>query len=317
MTLQQLRDFLAVLAHGGFRPAARALSVSQAGLTKSVARLEEEFGFGLLSRTPDGVALTPQGEGFLPHAQAVLGECERAQQWVRDAGVRSPRRVALGVSIEPSLSLAPSVVADFRRAMPGVTVHVSQASVTELLAGLRDGRFELAVMRLPDAASLDDMRVEGLYDAPAAIVARPGHSRAGARTVAELVDADWLVVGDPAQPGLDDVSIRELFLEHRLGTPRVVAVLDSLFGAVAMLAESDLVARLPRSVLEHPLAAGLLQEIPVREQTVHEIGLVRRGNRRLDKEARLLWSMLKSFARVRRAIGSPPAAVAPRGRATG
>ena len=53
MTLQQLRDLLSVLAHGGFRPAARTLSVSQAGLTKSVARLEEECGFALLDRTAE------------------------------------------------------------------------------------------------------------------------------------------------------------------------------------------------------------------------------------------------------------------------
>jgi len=40
MRLQQLRDLLAVVSHGGYRAAARALDVSQAGLTKSVAKLK-------------------------------------------------------------------------------------------------------------------------------------------------------------------------------------------------------------------------------------------------------------------------------------
>jgi LysR family transcriptional regulator of abg operon len=302
MTLQQLRDLLSVLAHGGFRPAARTLSVSQAGLTKSVARLEEECGFALLDRTAKGIVLTPRGEAFLPYAQAVLGECDRAQQWIRDAGKRPVRRVGLGLSIEPSLSLAPRVLADFRQAMPEVTVHVRQCSSSELLARLRDNSIELAVMRLPKLDNLDDMRVEVLYEAPAAIVGRAGHPHAKAQSVRELLDMQWIVVGDPSRPSADDASVRELFVEQRLGKPRIAAVSDSLFGAIAMLTESDCVARLPRAILDHPLSAGQLVEFPVREQAVHDIALVRRSSRRLGREAQTLASMLKSFARVPRAL---------------
>jgi DNA-binding transcriptional LysR family regulator len=302
MTLQQLRDLMAILAHGGFRSTARALSVSQAGLTKSIVRLEEECGFALLERTAKGISLTPRGEAFLPYAQAVLGECDRAQQWVSDLGKRPVRRVALGVSIEPSLSLAPSVLADFRRAMPEVTVHVWQSSSSALLTRLRDNSIELAVMKLPALDTLDDLRVEVLYEAPAAVVARSGHPLAQARSVQALLEAQWVVVGDPSRPGGDDASVRELFVEQRLGTPRIAAVSDSLFGAIAMLMESDCVARLPRAILDHPLAAGQLVEIAVVERAVHDICLVRRSSRRLGREAQMLASMLKSFARVARPL---------------
>jgi hypothetical protein len=64
--------------HGGYRAAARALGVSQAGLTKSLARLEEEYGVNLLHRTAKGVVLSPEGEEFVSHARAVLQEAELA-----------------------------------------------------------------------------------------------------------------------------------------------------------------------------------------------------------------------------------------------
>jgi DNA-binding transcriptional LysR family regulator len=301
MTAQQLRDLIAVLAHGGFRPAARALSVSQAGLTKSLARLEQECGFALLSRTSAGVALTPQGAGFLPHAQAVLHELERAEDWVREAGRKRPRSVALGVSIEPSLRLAPAVLADYRRALPEVTVHVTQGDPGALLAGLRDHRLDLAVLRLPARGLDGDLHVDVLYDSPAAIVARADHPLRRARSVDDLAQAQWVVVGDPSRPGADDASIRELFLERRLGQPRIAAVCDSLFGAVSLLMDSDFVARLPRAILAHRLVAGVLAEIPVREQAerAYEIALVRKASRRTSREAQTLAAMLKSFARIR------------------
>jgi len=304
MTLQQLQDLTAVLAHGGFRSAARALSVSQAGLTKSIARLEEECGFNLLERSDRGVALTAKGEAFLPYAQAVVGECDRARQWIRNIGKQPVRHVALGVSIEPSLRLAPSVLVDFRRSMPNVTVHVAQASPSELLVRLRDNSVELAVMRLPERENMDDMRVEVLYQAPAAIVARKGHPYASARAVSDLLEAEWVVVGDPARPSMDDASIHDLFVTQRLGTPRIAAVADSVFGAVSMLMETDCVARLPRAILHHPLASGVLAEVEVGEQVSHDIGLVQRTGRRQVREAQVLGSMLKSFARVQPALAA-------------
>lgn len=303
MTLQQSQDLMAVLAHGGFRAAARALSVSQAGLTKSVARLEEECGFGLLTRTGTGIVLTQKGEAFLPYVQAVVGECERARQWLLGAGRRPVRRVSLGVSIEPSLRLAPAVLLDFRRAMPEVTVHVAQGSPSELLTRLRDNSVDLAVMRLPERENLDDMRIEVLYEASAAIVARKGHPHARARSVCDLLAAEWVVVGDPARPTMDDASIHELFTSQRLGAPRIAAVSDSVFGAVSMLMETDCVARLPKAILHHPLVSGVLTELQVGEQAVHEIGLVRRAGRRSGKEAQVLASMLKSFARAQPRVG--------------
>lgn len=314
MTLQQLRDLVAILAHGGFRSAARALSVSQAGLTKSIVRLEEEFGFALLERTAKGVSLTPRGEAFLPYAQAVLGECDRARQWVSDVGKRPLRRISVGVSIEPSLSLVPSVLADFRRAMPAVTVHVWQHSSSALLTRLRDNSIELAVMKLPADDTLDELRVEVLYEAPAAVVARSGHPLAKAGSVKALLRAQWVVVGDPSRPGGDDASVRELFVEKRLGTPSIAAVSDSIFGAVAMLMESDCVARLPRAILDHPLAAGQLIEIAVVERATHDICLVTRSSKRLSREAQMFASMLKSFARVAKPLAQRAAQDAKRAR---
>src|SRR3546814_15010872 len=65
MTLQQLRDFIAVIEHGGFRAAARPLNVSQGGLTKSLARLEDDPGVCQLARDAKGLAPTDTGEAFL------------------------------------------------------------------------------------------------------------------------------------------------------------------------------------------------------------------------------------------------------------
>ena len=304
MTLQQLRDLLSVVSHGGYRAAARALGVSQAGLTKSLAKLEEEYGVHLLQRTTKGVVLSAEGEEFVTHARAVLQEAELAEAWLRSLHRPVAVQVRVGVSIEPSLHLTPAVLRDFRAAVPEATIHLTQRSSSELLAAIRVNRLDLAVMRLPDAFEAGDLRVDVLYESRAAIMARKGHPLRHARSVKDLADTEWIVVGDPAQPGQQDDSIRELFLQQRLGRPRFAAVSDSLFGAISMLLESDCVARLPSALLKHPLAAGALTEIPVSEQLAlsYEIGIVSKAGRRMGREAAQLVAMLKSYARLTQAL---------------
>ena len=63
MTLQQLRDFLAVIEHGSFRAAARFQGVSQAGLTNSLKALEAHVGTALLTRSGRGVQVTRLARG--------------------------------------------------------------------------------------------------------------------------------------------------------------------------------------------------------------------------------------------------------------
>jgi LysR family transcriptional regulator of abg operon len=304
MTLQQLRDLLAVVRYGGFRAAARALAVSQAGLTKSLARLEEEHGIDLIERTAKGVTLTPGGEEFLSYAESVLMESERAEAWLTHRLKRRTTTVSLGVSIEPSLQLAPAVLADFRRVFPDVEVHLQQGSTSELLAAVRDNRIEMAVMRIPDSMDAHDLRINLLYHSAATIVARREHPMRHATSVRELADLQWIVAGNPRQPGEEDECIRELFLEADLGRPKIAAVSDSLFGVVSMLLDSDCVARLPVAVLDHPLSHNLLAEIGVVEQQArhYQVATVHKSSRRQSKETRTLVSMLKSFSRVQGAV---------------
>jgi DNA-binding transcriptional LysR family regulator len=302
MTLQQLRDFVAVVAHGGYRAAARALDVSQAGLTKSVSRLEKEHGVALIERAAGGIRLTSVGERFLRHAQAVVHEAGLAEEGLRAAAGHRAGHVSLGVSVEPALRLVPAVLADFRRAMPGVSLRVTQGVATALLAGVRENRLELAVTRLPPAFEAGDLAVQPLFESASVVVARAGHPLAGAAVTMEaLSHAEWIVVGDPAQPAEDDPSMGELFDANGLPRPPVVAATDALFDALAVVASSDVLARLPAAAVDHPLIAGRLValQLPVPASPRYAIAVVHKATRPLSAEARTLAAMLGSYARSR------------------
>lgn len=304
MTIQQLRVLLSVVAHGGFRAVSRVLCVSQGGLTKSIAALEEEYGVDLFDRSAKGVLLTPQGEAFIPLARAIVEEADRADQWLRGCGNGLAASIALGASVEPSITVVPSVLRDFRKAMPNVTIRLTQGVAPELLDALRENRIELAITTLPRKFDSTDLRVEYLYQSAPVIAARAGHPLKNATATKDLLDCDWLVVGDASQHGVErDDSVWELFDREGMGRPRFAVVCSSVFGLVPLLLESDALARVPRAILDHTDVGKSLISIPLSEPFIAQtVAVVSRASRRLTPEAQMLSAMLGSYSRISSAM---------------
>lgn len=82
-TLPDLNDlyfFAAVVEHGGFSAASRALNVPKSRLSKRVSQLEEGLGVRLLQRTTRKFVVTEAGERFYRHCQAMLAEARAATE---------------------------------------------------------------------------------------------------------------------------------------------------------------------------------------------------------------------------------------------
>ena len=59
---------------GRFSKAAERLGMGQSALSKIVMRIEDEFGFKVFDRGPQGAALTPFGRLFLEYATVLERE---------------------------------------------------------------------------------------------------------------------------------------------------------------------------------------------------------------------------------------------------
>lgn len=76
--LEDLACFVQVVDSGGFTAAGRVRARSTKQISRQVARLEDQLGGRLLTRTTRAVGLTDLGRRFYPHAIAILAELERA-----------------------------------------------------------------------------------------------------------------------------------------------------------------------------------------------------------------------------------------------
>ena len=134
---------IAVAEAGKFVAAAEALNIAQPALTRTIAKLEGQFGGRLFERLPTGVRLTPLGAAAVNLASGVLREMEAAGEKFQAAvagRIGSFRVTATPMWMQAVLAPA---VATFRESMPGVALTLRTASFTEGLRLLANGDSDL------------------------------------------------------------------------------------------------------------------------------------------------------------------------------
>jgi DNA-binding transcriptional LysR family regulator len=279
--LQDLNDlyfFAAVVEHGGFSAAGRALGVPKSRLSKRVAQLEERLGVRLLQRTTRRFVVTEVGERFYAHCRAVLEEAQAAQDAVDELRAEPRGMVRLSCPVSLAQTVLAYLLPDFLVMYPKMQVRLLSGDRRVDVIG--EG-YDLAI------------RVRNKLDTDANLVVRTfGQSRTKLVASPALLNAQ----GRPTQPDelakLPALSMREhegaqvWELIDASGTQVNVEVHARLItGDFAVLLESARrgmgVALLPEFVCAPAITRGelevVLPEWSMPEGTMHFVYPSRRG----------------------------------------
>jgi len=159
--LRHLRYFVAAAETENISRAALKLHVSQPALGRQIRDLEDEIGFGLLERTAKSVRLTDAGRAFLEEARAILKHADEAVQKAR--GIAGKQELAVGDWSHVTGRIMPTLLRAYQQAMPDVRVKLHDWTVDQNIAGVRDGRLELAILIRPLKGNpLAELRFEEL-----------------------------------------------------------------------------------------------------------------------------------------------------------
>jgi DNA-binding transcriptional LysR family regulator len=184
MELRHLRYFVAVAEAENVSRAALKLHVSQPAVSTQIRDLEDEIGFSLLERTAKSVRLTDAGRVFLDEARAVLQHADQAVKRARVVATGEQAELNVGYSPTPTARILPAILSAFKRAMPRVRVKLHDFTNEQNLAGLREGRLQLAfVLSLPDASALRGLRFDELTREERRLAVSPRHPFARRRAV--------------------------------------------------------------------------------------------------------------------------------------
>lgn len=244
MELHQLAYLVAVAEETSFTKAAARVHVAQPGVSAQIRRLEQELGHDLFDRSGRSVRLTQAGEAVLPLARAALSAVAQIGTLADELRGIVRGRVAVGMMPSCPPEVITSTLAVFHEQYPGVAVKLIEAPSAELIAALRDGAIDIAVIGFVSPPG-HGIHVEIINDD--ALVAAVAHrhvlAKRASMPLSALVDHDLICLprGAGIRASLDEgLAAARLHADVALeaSNPEVVADLAARGLGVAVLPES-------------------------------------------------------------------------------
>ncbi|WP_292052845.1 MULTISPECIES: hydrogen peroxide-inducible genes activator [unclassified Brevundimonas] len=159
-TLRQLQYLKLLAEHGSFSRAADAAHVSQPALSSGVQELERILGAPVVERTRGAVLLTAVGAEAVRRAEDVLARTEDLVEAARNAGKPLSGRFRLGVIPTVAPYLLPQKLGHLREQYPNLRLFIREDLTPRLIAGLKSGQLDAAVIALPyDAPGIDHAHI--------------------------------------------------------------------------------------------------------------------------------------------------------------
>ncbi len=223
--------------------AAKRMHISASAVSHGLGRLRRLMQDPLFLRHPKGVVPTERARQLAGPVAEVL---ERARQVMSRAeafdAAKSARRFMIGAPDGASAVLLPPLLARLRRDAPGIDLGVRNlvGRFEESLPLLDAKALDVALMPLKEVPARFVTRV--LYDEDFVLVTRKGNPLARRVTLERYAAAPHLLVSVSGDPH----GAVDLLLAKRKLSRRVVLTVSNFLQALAMVAESDLVAALPR-----------------------------------------------------------------------
>ena len=298
MEHRQVELFLAVADRLNVTEAAEMMGMTQPGLTKSMTRLQQEFGATLYRRRGRGIELTEAGRALLRHCKLIEAQMHEANVEVAGIARGTTGQVRIGAGPSWISRYLPDSIAAIMPRHPGLRFTVRGGFSEQLIRQLRLGELDVVVGALPDNRVDPDLQFTRLTSDTIRVVAREGHALLAKpdRSLADYAAQRWIL------PGRNELVRRRLaraFWTSGLPEPLAAVEADSLSMILAMLRLTDCLGLTTTQILAQGDAYGI---VPVDHDQLsfsREAGIIIRRHAELPRPVKLLTTALRGIARQR------------------
>src|ERR1700739_2648240 len=246
MELRYLRYFVAASDKENISRAALKLHVSQPGVSRQIHDLEEEIGFPLFERSAKALKLTDAGRKFLDEARAVLQRADEAVKNARAVAASAGGEIHVGYAPSLTIQILPRALRAFQSKFPRARVSLHDLSTEEMLAGLRAGKLQVALLVRPSHKMLRGLEFQELARYPMYAALPPHHPLASSKTVKfEQLAREPLIAYSRADYPEYHEMLDELFGENK---PLIAEEHDGVTSIIAAVESGRGVALVPQCV---------------------------------------------------------------------
>ena len=262
--------------------------MSQPALSISIKNLEEILGGSLITRSTRTLALTPEGEAFLPVAKRLLADWDEAFNDVMN--MFSLQRGKLTIAAMPffSTALLPEILMSYQAQYPNINISLHDVINESVIDSVRTGRAELGICF--DPGKNDDLVYTELYQEAFIAVLPATNPLAKRKKVVwnELFEYPFLALQQPASL---TSYIREAMEQHDISMS--VQIETQQLSSIAKMVAAGLgVSVMPKSSTKEMLEVGACCVPLVEPRITQSVGVIHRSRYQLSVAANEMREMI-------------------------
>lgn len=271
MDMSRLQAFCAVVEHGSFTRAAKALFVTQPSISVKVQELESFYNVKLLERNAKRAVPTEAGMLVYEQGQKILLLADNIKKEL--ARVSSPEEeILVGASSTIGNFALPCSVYLFKERYPDSSVNLKITNTDQVVKDMLNHSIKIGLVEGPMSKELrDNMRQEGINTRKIAthelVLTAPNNETWEGVNELSLKDLDSVpLIMREAGSGIRK-TIEKTLMEQDLApeTLNVVLQLDSINAIISTVTANRGVSFLPRMAIRKELRYGILKTIKINQ----------------------------------------------------
>jgi DNA-binding transcriptional LysR family regulator len=295
--LRDLHILQAAAEAGSMAGAADELAISQPAVSYAIAEMEHVLGVPLLDRTSQGVVPTSYGRALLERSVIVFNELRQGVNEIEHLADPAVGEVRIGTT-PPMSAIATAVINRLTPRYPRMAFHLVVEPVTVLFRELRQRNIEVAICRIEDELTEEDVKAQILFHDELAVICgkhNPWARRHRSIKLSELMQEPWALY--PPASFFGRVT-RSVFAANGLEAPRATVTTSSAYALCMLAATGPFLTMHPRTLLRTPQMHPSLTAIVVDMRgTRNPISLITLRNRSLSPAAKLFTEMASTTAK--------------------
>lgn len=285
ITLEQWQTLVAVVESGGYAKAAAALDKSQAAVSYSMSKMEEQLGVAIFRIEGRKAVLTTAGQALYKQARLLLEKARFTEEIARNYQAGSESRIHLAMEVLFPASMLTAALSAFSEKYPYIRVELHETALSGTTEALHNGKVELAIIAHESA------QLVGEHLMPVKLVAvahpeHPLHQLGRVLTYDDLSCERQIVIRDS---GSQKVDAGWLDAQKRWTVTTISTSIHCVKSGLGF-------AWYPEVIIQRDLSEGLLKPLPLEHgaERYENLYLVLRDGKSAAPHAQYLAEMIRT-----------------------
>lgn len=267
MDLHQLRSFYYVATYLNFSKAAEKVSLSQPAVSRQIEALESFYKISLFNRSGRKVELTDSGRRLLQYAEKILLLSEETEKAMSSFNNLEAGEIKVGAGTTIGNYLLPSIVVDFQKKHPAITIDLIIDNTDSIIDRLKKGAVDVAIA----AKSSKDPEFNYKALLTEEIILVTGKApRAGISTIQQLAEETFFLRrgGSNTRETIDSLFTRHSF------KPKHVIEFDTNEAIKHAIINGRGIGFLPEHAITSEVRFGILKPYKINERSHRSFSLI-------------------------------------------